>query len=77
MAALNPMEIAKGLVLAVRYSTSYLQPQGHGNPQPLNVLSIYTPQARSANNAGHHQGQAWRADSVEYGRTDRYTPLPR
>ena len=77
VAALNPMEIAKGLVLAVQYSSSYPQPQGNGNLRPLNVLPRYTPQAPSVNNAEHHQGQAWRPDTIEYGRADRYTPLPR
>lgn len=71
------MDIAEGLVLAVRYSNSNPQPRGNGNPQPLNVLPTYTPQGRPVNNAGHHQGQAWRPDSIEYGRTDRYTPLPK
>ena len=71
------MDIAKGLVLAVRYLNGVPQPQGNGNAQPLNVLPVHSPQAASVNNAGHHQGQAWRPDSMEYGRVDRYRSLPR
>ena len=77
IAAFNPMDIVKGLVLMVQYFNSYPQPQGNGNPTPLNVLSVQSPQAPSVNNAGHHPGQAWRPDSIEHGRVDRYTPLPR
>ncbi|KAM0799395.1 organic solute transporter Ostalpha-domain-containing protein [Usnea florida] len=76
-AALNPLDIAEGLVLAVRYFNSHPQPQGNGNQQHLNILPIHSPQAPSLDNAGHHQGQIWRPDSIENGRADRYTPLPR
>lgn len=84
LAAMNPMEIAGGLVLAVRYLVSNPQPQGHENlplrqGRDTGVPPPYMPQA-STN--GPYQGRAdsgreYSPNPVEYGRVDRYTPLPR
>ena len=84
LAAMNPTEIASGLVLAVRYLISSPRPQAYddellGQGRDASVLPPYKPQA---SNDGRYQGPAdnereHRQTSIEYGRVDRYTPLPR
>lgn len=79
LAAMNPTEIASGLVLAVRYLVSSPQPQSHDNVplrQGVNASAPppYMPQ-------GRYQGltnadRAHSPNGVEYGSVDRYSPLP-
>lgn len=85
LAALNPTDIARGLVLAVRYLVSSPQPQAYGS-LPLrqsgnvNVPPPYVPQDSSNSQYSQQSRDVRREhspDSVEYGRVDRYTPLRR
>ena len=80
LAAMNPMEIARGLVLAVRYLVSSPQPQGYDNLPLRQSGTAGSPppcMPQASNDARDQQGRAYSLNPVEYGRVDRYTPLPR
>ena len=80
VAALDPMEIASGLVLAVKYlvSNPEQQPQGHEHvPLRRGGPPAYMSQATNRGRYGYGDGGAHRPNAVEYGRVDRCTPLPR
>ena len=82
LAALNPMDIASGLALAVQYLISSPTPARGYDDVPLqqgrdvSMPPAYIPQA-SSNNERYQGGRGDSPNSVEYGRVDRYTPLPR
>lgn len=84
LAAMNPMEIASGLVLAVRYLVSSPRPQAYDD-LPLRQgrdANLSPPDRQQASNNWRYQGPSdiereHSPNPVEYGRVDRYTPLPR
>lgn len=82
LAALNPMDIASGLVLAVTYLFSSPEPSRGYNALPLrqtrnaSAPPAYYPHAPS-DYAGYQEGRGHSPDPIEYGRVERYTPLPR
>ena len=82
LAALNPMDIASGLALAVQYLISSRKSARGYDDVPLHqgrdasMPPAYIPQV-SPNNERYQGGQAYSPNPVEYSRVDRYTPLPR
>lgn len=82
LAALNPLDIASGLALAVQYLVSSPNPARGFDDLPLhqgrdaNMPPAYMPQA-SSKNGRYQDGRGHSPNPVEYGRVDRYTPLAR
>lgn len=82
LAALNPMDIASGLALAVRYLISSPKPVRGYDDVPLqqsrdvSMPPGYIPET-SSNDERYQGGQGHSPNPVEYGRVDRYTPLPK
>lgn len=82
LAALNPMDIAGGLALAVQYLISSPKPTRAYDELPLHqgrdasMPPPYVPQAPS-NNERYQGGRGQSPNPVEYGRVERDTPLPR
>lgn len=82
LAALNPMDLVSGMALAVQYLISSPKPTRAYDELPLHqgrdagLPPAYVPQAPS-NSERYQVRQEQSPNPVEYGRVDRYTPLPR
>ena len=76
--ALNPMEVARGLAVAVRYLFSNPAPQNYDS-LPLqqgvntNLPPAYVPRGRDDNHSRIER--AHNPSVVEYGLVERYTPV--
>lgn len=82
LAALNPTDLASGLVLAVKYLFSSPDPLRGYDEMPLRqgrdagAAPACDSQAPS-NDARYQEGRGHSPNPVEYGRVERYTPLSR
>lgn len=76
--ALNPMEIARGLVLAVRYLITSTPTQDY-NSMPLqqgvnaDLSPAYSPHVRYDTHSGIEPAHS--LNGAEYGHVERYTPF--
>ena len=75
--AMNPTEIAQGLVLAVRYMTGDREPQQGFDSVPLRSGAgsppAYMPQGLYQGRGEYERAKG--SNAVEYGRVERYTAL--